>query len=145
MAWAVRWRRCVSVPPHHWLSPKPQSPSSPSPPPPFAPPRLWQQQRVWGIWVEQREEDGDVIEGWNHTIPQGAPTSPSPSSLLFSPGDPLERQGFWHIFKYDLCECKKNLHWGQCLGVSPRPCFITDKKPASDSHIQAWHVLSPNH
>lgn len=63
--------------PHHWLSPKPQSPSSPSPPPSFAPPRVWQRQRGWGVGVEQREEEGDVIEGWNHTIPQGGPQQPS--------------------------------------------------------------------
>lgn len=83
------------LPPHHhrWLSPKPQSPSSPSPPPSFAPPRVWQRQRGWGVGVEQREEEGDVIEGWNHTIPQGAPTSPSPSSPRLNPGDPLGRRG----------------------------------------------------
>lgn len=62
--------------PHHWLSPKPQSPSSPSPPPSFASPRVWQQQRSWGVGVEQREEEGNVIEGWNHAIPQGAPQQP---------------------------------------------------------------------
>lgn len=97
--------------PHHWLSPKPQSPSSPpSPPPSFAPPRVWQRQRGWGVGVEQREEEGDVIEGWNHTIPQGAPTSPSPSSLLFNPGDPLGRQGLWHVFEYGLYEGEKVFH-----------------------------------
>lgn len=83
---------CFS-PPHHGLCPKPQSPITPSPPPSFAPPRVWQRQRGWGVGVEQREEEGDVIEGWNHAIPQGAPTSPSQSSLLFNPGDPLGRQG----------------------------------------------------
>lgn len=46
-----------------------------------------------GVGVEQQEEEGDVIEGWNRAIPQGAPTSLSPSSLLFNPGDPLGRQG----------------------------------------------------
>ena len=66
---------CFS-PPHHWLCLKPQSPSSPSPPPSFAPPRFWQQQRGWGVGVEQREEEGDVIEGWNHALPQGAPHHP---------------------------------------------------------------------
>ena len=34
---------------------------------------------------------------------------------------------------------------GRCSGLSPRPCFVTDMKPISDSHIQAWHVLSPSH
>ena len=94
---------------HHWPSPKPHCLPSPSPPPPpsFAPPRVWQ--RLWGlgVGVEQWEEEGDVIEGWNHAIPQGAPTSPSPSSIPFNPGDPLRRQGLRHVFEYSLCECEK--------------------------------------
>lgn len=97
-------------PSRHWLSPKPQSPSSPSPPPSFAPPRVWQQQRGWGAGVEQREEEGDVIEGWNHSFPQGARTSPSPSPVLFNPGDPLGGQGLWHVFEYGLCECEELFH-----------------------------------
>lgn len=96
--------------PHRWLSPKPQSPSSPSPPPPsFAPPRVWQRQRGWGVGVEQREEEGDVIEGWNHTIPQGAPTSPSPSSAVQSRRS-IRRQGLWHVFEYGQCEYEKVFH-----------------------------------
>ena len=68
-------------------------------------------------------------------------------SLLFNPGDPLGRQGLWHVFEYGLRECEKVFSCcsAQCLGLSPRPCFVTDMTPASDSHIQAWHVLSPSH
>lgn len=90
---------CFSLP-HRWLCPKPQSPFSFSSSFFCSSKGLAAAAKLGGGWVgvEQQEEEGDVIEGWNHAIPQGAPTSLSPSSLLFNPGDPLERQGLWQVF-----------------------------------------------
>lgn len=94
MAWAVLWRRCVLLSPIAGCVQSLRAPlllllllllllqgfGSGS-------------EARGGVGVEQQEEEGDVIEGWNRAIPQGAPTSLSPSSLLFNPGDPLGRQG----------------------------------------------------
>lgn len=98
MAWAVLWRRCVLVSPIAGCVQSLRAPflllllllllqgfGSGS-------------EAGGGVGVEQQEEEGDVIEGWNRAIPQGAPTSLSPSSLLFNPGDPLGRQGLWQVF-----------------------------------------------
>lgn len=80
--------------PHHWLSPKPQSPSSPSPPPSFAPPRVWQHQRSWGAGVEQGGGGGGCNWRLEPCYPSRCPHQPiSIRSLLLNPGDPLGRRG----------------------------------------------------
>lgn len=112
---------------HHWPSPTPRrlSPSPPPTPPSFAPPRVWQWPRglEGSLGVEQREEEGDVIEGWNHAIPQGAPNSPSPSLFAVPSRRSIRKtrsleMNLWVWEGFPHCP-------DQCVG-SAAPCFATD-------------------
>lgn len=110
MAWAVRWRRCVSVPPSLAESTASEPLFSFSSSFFCSSKDLAAAERLGG---RGGAEGGGGGCNWRLEpyYPSRCPHQPiSILSLLFNPGDPLGRQGLWHVSEYGLCECEKVFH-----------------------------------